>query len=152
MTRRAVASTALSVALVLAAGGCVTYTHAHGTTFCGTHINTGAVSMGFEPLDASRPAPLPAAPAASELPAALPADEQPGAAVYVKTSPDCGTGAVVVVRPVDDARLLLSVPAKDGKTAGIVLVRITSPVTVAAWVSGRYQGSLVVGRPGSGSS
>lgn len=134
--------------------GC-SVTHSNGTILCGTRVPTGAVTVIFEPLDASAAPPAPTGPpAASTLPPVdSPQPENLGGAVsYIRTSDSCDRGAVVRVLPVDAARLAMIVPARDGKIAGIVLRQVTAPVVVTAWVANHYEGSLTVTPPGGGPS
>ena len=125
----------------------------NGTTFCGTHLETGAEVRLFERLDPGIPAPTDsgsagAAPTRSALP---PAPRTPvhlgGGAWFVQTGRSCDFGGIVTVTPTDGARLGASIPARDGRIAGIVLVEITTPVTVTAWVGGKYQGALRIDAP-----
>jgi hypothetical protein len=132
----------LALALVLVVAGCERVYPGMGTTLCGTHINTGAEGFVFEPLDPNASPPPGPAPTVSSLP--LPSTANIVPRDYIRTSPNCATGAVVVVAPFQDARLAVTVPAKDGRITGIALVHITAPVTVSAWVDGRFQGSLTL--------
>jgi hypothetical protein len=113
-----------------------------GTTLCGTHINTGAEGFIFEPLDPNASPPTGPAPQASSLPPPSTVDTVPSD--FVRTSPTCAIGAVVVVTPQDAARLSATVQANDGRITGIALVHLTAPVTVIAWVDGHFQGSLML--------
>jgi hypothetical protein len=135
----------LGVASSLA--GCAHIGHAHGTTFCGTHVETGAVVVGFQPLDPAVPAPPGPIPTASVLPAAATGDLSPARAHFVSTSPNCHIGAVVTVTPPDGARLAAQISSSSGDVAGIVLDDITRPVQVSAWVGGQYAGGLKLTAP-----
>jgi cephalosporin-C deacetylase-like acetyl esterase len=128
---------------VLALSGCVRVTHPNGSNFCGVHINTGAMSVVFEPLDPAVPAPSADVPTASALPPLLsPTAPALMGARYIRTTADCGTGAIVTVTPADAARLVLQVTAPHGGVAGIVLDQVTAPATVYAWVGGNYEGGM----------
>jgi hypothetical protein len=140
---------AAAVALVLVAvglAGCTRKYPGSGTTLCGHHVDTGAASILFQPLDPTIPAPPGPAPVASSLPP-MPSVAYISGKDYIRTSPTCATGAIVAVTPRDAAFLDVTVPADDGRITGISLFHVTAPVTVAAWVNGTYQGSLILRPP-----
>ncbi len=113
-----------------------------GTVVCGVRIPTGAMVASV--LPPRSPGPVPAgdsAPVASELPPAVSPPPDCLTAVYLRTTPDCEHGAVVVVRPVENARLVVSVPAADGGVAALGL-EVSGPVTVRGWVAGALAGSV----------
>jgi hypothetical protein len=116
-------------------------THANGTVVCDVRIPTGAMAASVRPLQNPGPAPASGpAPAASELPPAVSPPPDYLTAVYLHTSPDCEHGAVVVVQPAENARLVVSVPAADGGVAALGL-EVSGPVTVQSWVAGAFAGS-----------
>jgi hypothetical protein len=126
---------------VLAVGGCVRTTHPDGTTICGVHIPSGAMAIAALPLQSPGPRPPDEpTPATSRLPAQSDPPVDYLSATYVRTSPSCDRGAVVVVDPVDQARLVVDVRASDGEIAAIGL-QLTGSITVQAWIGGVFQGS-----------
>jgi hypothetical protein len=138
---------AMAVSPLVLVAGCVRYTHARGTEFCGVRIPTGAVVINPTPVDPDVPAPGPA-PASSTLPPQLPSNLATDPKLsLVRTSPGCDHGAVVSVTPIDGAYLYQEIRADDGGTAGLALARITRRITVSAWAGGRYLGSLVLAPP-----
>lgn len=132
-----------AVLVLLLAGGCVRVTQPDGTHFCGQKIPTGAEVMVATPVQ--DPGPRPAdgpVPIADELPAAAdPAVVHYAGAAFVRVSDSCGHGARVVVRPVLNASLLNVVRAKDHLVA-VLVMQLTGPVTVQAWRSGKFAGSI----------
>jgi hypothetical protein len=124
-------------------GSCVTYSHPNGTKYCGVHIPSGAKAVGFQHLDTTEPAGAVAEPSTSELPPTAPAPNYTQA-TYIQTSPSCGQGAVVVVAPADQAQLTIAIGAGNGTVTGIGLQQIRAQIKVTAWMSGRYQGSLII--------
>jgi hypothetical protein len=133
-----------AILVVALLGGCaVRYTHPNGTTVCGVKLPTGAESIGGTPLESPGVVAGPA-PAADELPAPLdPIDARYNSATWVRVSDSCDHGAIVTVRPVLNARLLTAIRAKDHHVV-LLIMEVTGPVTVWAWRSGVFAGSLRV--------
>jgi hypothetical protein len=135
---------ALALAATLGASACARTTHPDGTFICDTHLPTGAMSAAVAPL--SSPGPSPAdgpAPTGSQLPPAAPAPPDYLTATYLRTSPSCARGAVVVIQPAGHAQLVVTVPASDGALAAVGL-KLTGEVTVRSWVGGVFAGSAVL--------
>jgi hypothetical protein len=108
---------------------------------CDTTVPTGAASPVFLRLRPSG-GPPPPAPTRSRLPSPVTAQvPNYSAAKYVRTSQSCAVGAIVVVTPSTGSAVAITVPSKDGALAAIGL-DVTSPITVQAWVDGKYQGSI----------
>ena len=145
--RRIVACGALIAVGALAACTRV-YPGGDGSTLCGHHLDTGPMNVIFQPLDPHQPAPPGPPPTVSSLPP--PVTGLATAESYIRTSPTCAAGAVVVVTPADAAHSWVTIPADDGRITGIALAQVTAPLTVSAWVGGRYQGTITV-RPAGAS-